>query len=176
LTQIKLNTIIQLLLSIQTGKAVDLAIVFGLQPPIHAKGTNAMANQKATGPAVKCPCLTQKGQKKAVMPDVTLTSPLPQTIQLQPLDSNGNPIGLAPTDTVTTTLTDDANLTISAGADSTHYVGTIPANTSQGAVANLAATMKGTIQGAPADFTASVKVTIDVPPNPVAVDLAIVFG
>ena len=161
-----------------TGEAVDLDIVFeSTAPPTPKKDGAIMSNKKATGPAIQCPCLVPKGGKKAVMPDVTLTSPLPASIMLQPLDASGNPVVLTPSDTVTGTLTsDNAGLTITAGADTTHYTGTIPANTPMGTVANLAATLTGTIQGAAANLTASVKVTINVPPSPVAVDLAIVFG
>ncbi len=156
------------------GVVVDLGILF------KPKGER-MANKKATGPEVKCPCLTKKGGKHGlVMPEVTLTDPLPKSITLQPLDASGNAVPLTPADNVTGTLVSDnaAALEISSdpGADSLHYVGTIPANTPAGSVANLAATLKGTIQGAPADLSASVKVTISLPPSPVAVDLAIIFA
>ncbi len=173
----KLNAILELLICIHTGKAVDLSILFGLANP-PTKGSATVANKKATGPVVKCPCLSKKsGPKKAVMPDVVLTDPLPKTIILQPLDASGNVVVLTPSDTVTGTLTSDsAALTISAGVDTVNYVGTIPANTPMGSVANLAATLTGTIRGAPADLTASVKCTISVPPSPVAVDLAIIFA
>ncbi len=157
-------------------KAVDMGIFF--EPPV--KGSEEMA-KKSTGPAVKCPCLAPKsGGKKAVMTDVTLTSPLPSAIQLQALDAATPPnvVPIGPGDSVTTTLVSDHPefFTIAPGADNLNWVGTIPPNTPQGSVANLAATMVGTIQGAPADLSASVKVTINVPPSPVAVDLAIVFG
>lgn len=137
-----------------------------------------MANKKATGSAIKCPCLKAKGPGKgAVMPDVTLTDPLPSTITLQPIDASGAAVALQPADVVTGTLTSSSvNLAITAGADTLHYTATIPANTPQGSTADLAATLVGTIQGAPANFTASVHVIIDVPPAPVAVDLNIVFG
>jgi hypothetical protein len=165
LIELKLDAILALLKAIYTGKATDLAINF-------KKGTETMSN-------VNVPCLSEKSKSKprAVMPDVTLTSPLPTSMTLQPLNAAGAAIVLTPADVVTGTLaSDNVALTISAGADSTHYTGTIPANTPQGSVANLAATLKGTIQSAPADLTASVKVTIDVPPSPVATDLAIIFG
>jgi hypothetical protein len=167
-------------LDLLTGKAADLAIVFGkAAPPISPKGSDPMPNKKASGPAIKCPCLAPKGgPKKAVMPGVTLTSPLPASITLQPLDAAGNVITLAAGDSVTTTLTSDntAALAIAAGTDNLHWLGTIPANTPPGSVANLAATMTGAIGGASVSLTASVQVTIDVPASPVAVDLAIVFG
>ncbi len=169
---------INLLTSFITGRAVDLNIVFDPSVlPTPKKESSNMANKKASGPAVKCPCLAPKGGHKAVMPDVTLTDPLPKSISLQPLDASGAVVALSPSDAVTGTLSsDNASLTITAGADSLNYVGTIPADTPQGSVANLSATLKGTIKGAPADLTASVKVTINVAPSPVAVDLAIVFG
>ena len=137
-----------------------------------------MANKKGTGPDKKCPALAPKNVKpNMVMPDVILTDPLPKSLTLQPVDVNGAPVVLTPADSVTGTLTSDStNFTIAAGADTTHYTGTIPANTPTGSVANLAATLTGTIQGAPANLTASVKVTINLPPNPVAVDLQIIFG
>ncbi len=158
------------------GTVTDLGIAFGSNPP-NSKG-NVMANKKASGPAVKCACLSKKGgPMKAVMPDITLTDPLPKSITLQPLDASGNAVPLTPADNVQGTLTSDAeHLAITPGPDSLNYVGTIPANTPQGSVANLAATLTGTIQGAAANLTASVKVTINVPPQPVAVDLAIIFG
>lgn len=136
------------------------------------------SNKKASGPALKHACLAPKGKHVgAVMPGVTLTSPLPASLTLQPLDSSGHPVALTPADTVTTTLTSDSpNFVITPGADGTHYVGTIPANTPQGSVANLAATMKGTIGGSPADLTASVAVTLDISPSPTAVDLSIIFA
>lgn len=174
----KLDAIFELLTRINPGKAVDLSIVFGSATPTTAKG-NEMANKKATGAAVKCPCLAAKaGPKKAVMPDITLTDPLPKSITLQPLDKDGNVVTLTPSDTVAGTLSssDSAVLAVAAGADTLNYVGTIPANTPQGSTADLAATLKGTIQGAAADLSASVHVTINVPPATVAVDLAIVFG
>ncbi len=138
-------------------------------------------HKAATGPAIKCPCLAPKhrGHKpQAVMPDVTITDPAPKSITLQPLDSSNNVVALQSADSVVGTLTsdNDAALAITAGADTLNWVGTIPANTPAGSVANLSATLKGTIQNAPADLSASVKVTINIPPNPVAVDLAIVFG
>jgi len=109
--------------------------------------------------------------------DVFLTDPLPRSITLQPLDVNNNPVVLTPSDLVQGTLVSDSpSLAITAGADTLNYVGTIPANTPQGSVANLAATLKGTIQGAAADLAASVKVTINLPPAPVAVNLAIIFA
>jgi hypothetical protein len=111
-----------------------------------------------------------------VMPDLTLTA-APASITLQPLDASGNPVILAPADIVTGTLTSDsASFIIGAGADTTHYVATIPANTPLGTVANLAATLTGTIQGAAADLTASVKLTLNIPPVPMATDLEIVLG
>jgi hypothetical protein len=156
---------------------VDLGIEFGATDPL-TKGKNDMANKQATGPAIKCPCLCPKtGGMKAVMPDVVLTNPLPASITLQPLDASGAGVPLTPADNVTGTLvSDNAALTIAAGADATHYVGTIPANTPSGSVANLAATLRGTIKGAAADLAASVKVTINLPPAPTAVDLAIIFA
>ncbi len=161
-----------------TGKAAeDLNIVFGPLLPILKGNVHMANNKKAHGPGVKCPCLAPKGGKKATMPDVLLTDPLPASVTIQPLDASGNPIALTAADIVTCTLTSDSgSLVISDGADATHFVATIPANTPQGSVANLAATLDGTIQGAPAHLTASVKVTINVPPNPVAVDMAIIFG
>ncbi len=158
-------------------KPVDMALIIGDNPP--TKGSAKVANKKASGPAVKVPCLSKKGgPKRAVMPDVTLTDPLPKSITLQPLDAGGVAVPITPADSVTGTLTsdNDSALAISAGVDSLNYVGTIPANTPAGSVANLAATLVGTIQGAPADLTASVKVIVSIPPSPVAVDLAIIFG
>lgn len=156
-------------------KAVDLDIVFG-SPQV--RGMKNMANKKATGPAVKCPCLAHKGGKKAVMPDVTLTDPLPASITLQPLDASGNVVALTPADNVQGTLTssNSAVFSVTQTADSLHFVGTIPANTSQGSTTDLTATLKGTIGGAAADLNASVHVIINLPPAPVAVDLAIIFG
>ncbi len=160
-------------------KVVDLGLVIQSQSP-STKGSVPMAhNKKAHGPAVKCPCLAPKGSKpKAVMSDVNITDPAPKSITLQPLDINGGVVTLSSTDSVIGTLVsdNDAALAITAGADTLNYVGTIPANTPMGSVANLAATLKGTIQNAPADLSASVKVTINIPPSPVAVDLAIVFA
>ena len=153
--------------------ATDLHIEFGSQSK-----EKHMASKKTSGPGIKCPCLTAKsGGTKAVMPGVTLTSPLPASLTLQPVDASGNPVALQPTDSVTATLTSDSAIfAISQGPSQLQFVGTIPANTPQGTVANLAATLNGTIQGAAADLTASVQVTIDVPPAPVAVDLQIIFG
>lgn len=170
---------LQILVNLQPGKAVDLGIVFGPKSPANVKESNPMAaNKKATGPDKKIGKFSKKGgAKAAVMPDVHLTSPLPASMTLEALDASGGVVALTPADSVTTTLTSDsANFVISDGADSTHFVGTIPANTPQGSTANLAATMKGTIQGAAADLSASVKVVLDVPPAPTAVDMAIVFG
>ncbi len=159
-----------------TKRAVDLGIAFGSMPLAHER-RRAMA-KKATGPTVEVPCLKPKGSGVgAVMPDITLTDPLPKSIKLQPLDTSGAVVNLVTGDSVTGALTSDSpSLTIAAGADQLNFVGTIPPNTPQNSVANLAATLKGTIAGAPADLSASVKVTINVPPAPVAVDLAIVFG
>lgn len=178
LVNIKLNAILALLNSIYPGKAVDLEIVFGLRPSQTSKGSVSMPNKKATGSPVKCPCLKAKGtSKQMVMTPLTITSPVPASITLQTIDQNGNPYTLAPTDTVTTTLaSDNAGYVISAGADNTHWVGTIPANTPQGTIANLASTEIGTIAGAAASFTASVQLTLNIPPSPVAVDMEIIFG
>lgn len=175
---VQINAGIQRLVAcICEGKAVDLSIVLGQQPPTTSKGSAPMANKKASGPGVKVQCFAPKGGKKAVMPDVTITDPAPKSIALQAIDSSGNVVVLQPTDSVTGTLTSDSpSLTIGAGADTLNYVGTIPANTPFGSVANLTATMTGTIQGSPANFTASVKVTINIPPSPVAVDLIITIG
>ncbi len=177
LIEAKVNAILEILVNLQTGKAVDLSIVFGLAHPIKpTEGTVTMANKKATGAGKKCPCLAQKGKVGMVMPDLTLTS-VPASITLQPLDASGNAVPVSAGDTVNGTLTSDSpNFVIAAGADSTHYGATIPANTPQGTVANLAATLTGTIQGAPADLAASVKLTLDIPPVPVAVDLEIILG
>ncbi len=160
------------------GVVVDLSIEFGSRSHF-VKGESTMANKKATGPAIKVGCLAPKGGPiKSVGEDIVLTSPLPSSITLQALDANKNPVPLTPADSVTGTLTSDsANFVISNdGSDSLHYIGTIPPNTPMGSEANLAATEVGTIQGAAADLTASRKVIINVPPNPVAVDLAIIFG
>ena len=177
LIQVELRAILQLLISIQTGKAVDLNIVFGLTPANPAKGTSKMANKKGTGSPVKVK-MTRKGKVGAVMPDLTLTA-VPSSITLQPVDDNTppNPVTVGPADVVTGTLTSDSSsFSIGAGADTLHYVATIPANTPMGTVANLAATLVGTIQGAPADFTSSVKLTLNIPPSPVATDLEIILG
>lgn len=175
--KIKVNAILELLISLQTGKAVDLRIVFGFPPSPHAKG-NEMANKKASGPEVKCPCLAPKtASKKMIMPDVILVDPAPKSITLQPLDANGNVVALTPADTVQGTLASNSpNLAVVQAADTTHYTGTIPANTPFGSTADLAATLNGTIQGAQAALTSSVHVVINIPPNPVAVDLEIIFG
>ncbi len=157
------------------GVVVDMGIVFGSH---HSKGESAMAsNKKATGAAIKVACLSKKGVK-GVQPDVVLTDPLPKSITLQALDANKQPVPLTPADVVQGTLvSDSANYVISNdGADTLHYVGTIPPNTPMGSEANLAATEVGTIQGAAADLAASVKVIINVPPSPVAVDMAIIFA
>ncbi len=143
---------------IEPGKAEDLSIVLEPAPTTTSKGKVDMAaNKKASGSPVKCPCLTAKGgPKKAVMPDLTITDPAPKSIALQPIDGSGNVVVLTPTDSVTGTLASDStNFVIAPGADTVTYLGTIPANTPFGSVANLAATMVGTIQGSPADFTAS---------------------
>jgi hypothetical protein len=177
--EVKLNTIIQMLINLNPGKAVDLDLVVKSLANPSTKGTNAMAgNKKASGPAIKCPCLKAPGgPKQAVMPTVTLTLPLPASIALQPINASGGNVTIAPTDSVTGTLVSDSpNLVIAQAADSLHYTGTIPANTPFGSVANLAATLIGTIQNAPANFTASVQVVIDLPAVPVATDLDILFS
>ena len=175
LIEIELNAILQLLISIHTGKPVDLAIVFGSMASKFQKGKDAMA-KKATGSPVKCPCLKKKTGHQAVMTPLTLTS-VPSSITLQPIDSGGNPVTVTPSDSVTGTLTSDSSsFVIVSGVDTLHYTATIPANTPQGTVANLAATLVGTIQGAPADFTASIQLTLNIPPVPVAVDLEIIIG
>lgn len=158
------------------GKNItDLDILVEPNQPTK-EGSNTMNNKKATGSPIKCQCLRPAGLKSAVMPDITLTTP-PSSITLQPVDANGNPVGLSPTDTAKGTLTSDsASFVIGAGADTLHYVATIPANTPLGTVANLSATLFGTIQGAPANLTASVKVTLNIPPTPVAVDLDIIIA
>jgi hypothetical protein len=173
--EIKLDAILQLLIAIQTGKPVDLNIVFGLTPPKTRE--NVMANKKGSGPAKKCPCLKPKsGGKGAVMVPITLTD-VPASINLQPIDASGNPVTISPSDTVTGTLTSDsASFVIAPGVDTLNYTATIPANTPQGTIANLSATAKGTIQGAAADLTASVQLTLNIPPSPVAVDLQIILG
>ncbi len=175
--EFKLDAILELLIAIYSGRAVDLNIVFGLTGRSPMKGSATM-NKKASGPVVKCACLAKKGgPKKAVMPDVTFTDPLPKSMILQPLDAAGAVIVLTSADTVSTTLvSDSAVFVVSAGVDNLNYVATIPPQTPFGSVANLAATAVGTIQGAPADLIASVKVTLNVPPSPVAVDLAIIFA
>lgn len=159
-------------------KAVDLGIVFGSASPTPVTRGSEMANKKATGSPVKCPCLKPKsGGAKAVMPDITLTDPLPKTITLQPLDASGGVVTLAPTDVVQGTLiSSNANFIVTPEADTLHFIGTIPPNTAQGSTADLSATLKGTIANSPADLTASVHLILNLPPNPVAVDLAIVFG
>lgn len=164
---------------IEPGKAEDLSIVLESQPPSSSKGKVDMAaNKKASGPDLKCPCLAAKGgPKKAVMPDVTITDPAPKSIALQAIDASGAVVVLTPADSVTGTLTSDSpNFVVAPGADTLTYTGTIPAGTPFGTVANLAATLVGTIQGSPANFTASVKLTINIPPSPVAVDLIITIG
>lgn len=175
--EIKLNAILQLLISIQTGRPVDLEIILGLTPSKPMKGKDAMANKKGTGAPVKCPCLKKKiGKVGAVMPPITLTT-VPASITLQPVDASNNPVTISSSDSVTGTLTSDSSsFVIGAGADDRHYVATIPANTPQGTIANLAATLVGTIQGAPADLAASIQLTLNIPPSPVAVDLEIILG
>lgn len=165
----------------EDGKAVDMNIVFEptapTQSPVSMKGTTmATSNKKASGPGIKCK-MVAKGKLGAVMPDVTLTDPLPALITLQPIDASGNVVVLTPADTVQGTLTSSsANLVVTQAADSLHFTGTIPANTPQGSTTDLVATLQGTIQGAAADLAASVHVIINLPPNPVAVDLNIIFG
>jgi hypothetical protein len=192
---VRLQAEFELLICEQPGGATDLNIVFGQSTPpttlpvpkattlpeasVPTKGKTDMATKKATGPSIKHACLAPKGSTKprAVMPGVILTNPLPESITLQPLDANGVVIVLTPADSVTDTLTSDSpNMVITQGTSPVNFTGTILANTPQGSIVNLAATMIGTIQGAPANLTASVQVTLDIPPSPVAVDLQIIFG
>jgi hypothetical protein len=137
------------------------------------------ANKKAIGPPMKVPCLVAKGAHKKpgmVQPGVVITIP-PASLTLQPLDASGNPITLTSADSVNGTLTSDSSsFVIGPGADSTHYVATIPPNTALGTIVNLAGTLVGTIQSAAANLTASLQLTLQIPPSPVAVDMDIVLG
>lgn len=165
------------------GRAVDLDIVLGSGSSKPTKGSGTVANNKrGTGAPVKCKMtqgMQQKGTaavKGAVQNPITLTT-VPSSITLQPVDASNNPVQIAPGDTVNGTLTSDsASFTVAPGADSLHYTATIPANTPQGTVVNLSATLNGTIQGAPANLSASVQLTLNIPPVPTAVDLEIVIG
>lgn len=135
----------------------------------------------ATGPAVTCPCLSDSkgGKAKMVMPEVVLVDPAPKAVTLQVIDPiTGNPHPLDPADVVTGTLTSDneAVFSVVQDADTLHYTATIPANTPLGSVANLAATVNGTIGGNPQNLTASVKVTINIPPASQPLDLQILIA
>ena len=172
-------------IDLQTARQVDaLFHHFGLEvsdleivitPNSERKTT--MANKKATGSPIEIACLAAKTSgKRAVMPDQTLTS-APASITLQPVDVNGAAVPLTSADSVTGTLASDSgSFVIGAGADTRHYVATIPANITFGTVANLAATEVGTIQNAPANLAASLKLTLNIPPSPVAVDLDIILA
>lgn len=158
-------------------EAADLDIVLGTASPKPVKGSEIMSNKKGTGSPVSIK-MTQRGAsaKGAIMTPQTLTA-VPSSITLQPVDVSGNPVKIAPTDSVNGTLaSDSASFAVAAGADSLHYTATIPPNTPQGTVASLSATLNGTIQGAPANLTASIQLTLNIPPVPVAVDLDIIIG
>jgi hypothetical protein len=137
-----------------------------------------MPNKKASGPAVKCPCLKgPSAGKGAVMPAITITTP-PASITLQPVDANGVAVPLTPADSVVGTLaSDSANFVVAQGADTLHYVATLPAGIPVGTVVNLSATLVGTVAGVSVNFTASVQITINIsPPLPVPVDLDIILA
>jgi hypothetical protein len=138
-----------------------------------------MPNKKATGSPIVNACLAPKGSRShapLAQAGIILTS-APSSLTLQPLDKNGNPVTLTPSDKVAGTLASDStSFGVIPGVDSTHYIATIPANTPLGTVVNLSATMTGTIGGAAADLTASLPLTLNIPPVPVATDLEIILG
>lgn len=166
------------IVSCETSKATDLNIVIRSKPFCPTEGVSAMTNKRATGTALKCPCLKTKGGKSAVMSPITLTT-APGSITLQPVDASGSVVFIQSGDNVTGTLSSsDANLfPVSPGSDSLHWEATIPANTPVGTQVTLSATLTGTMGGNSVNFTASVDLTINItPPAPVAVDLTIIVG
>jgi hypothetical protein len=143
---------------IRKYEAADLKIGITKEPPQMAKQN------------VKFDLCPKSGAKKAVANPVTITGPV--SITLTVVDAAGVPVPGVTADAVTTTVvSDNPAVTISAGADSLHYSGSIPAGTT--GVANLAATCAFK-SGSPGPFSASVQATLNIPPSPpVPADLTI---